>query len=157
MSCKKDPPVDKCKNGFKDIGEEGVDCGGNCPACVKVYIPGLSLKLNQTPITFDTRSFTQINNLWYLKFSNDSVQVQIEIGQDIVTDSLYDINSFNTFATIDGIIYPLTNQYPSTNVGIMENITSDRRISGLFEAKFYRSGFTDTMRITSGRFDDLPY
>jgi hypothetical protein len=157
LACKKDEPADTCKNGFLDIGELGVDCGGKCPDCEKVYIPGLSIKLNGAAIPFENRSFTQENNFWYLKFWNDSIQVQVEIGEDIVVDSLYNINSINTFATIDGIIYPLKKPYPSSNVGIIENIVQDSRISGLFEIKLYRNGFTDTMRITSGRFDDLPY
>lgn len=157
ISCKKDTPVDTCTNGFKDIGEENVDCGGNCKPCEKVVIPSLSLKLNNKPISFGTRSFTQENNLWSLKFSNDSIQVQIEVGNTIVTDSLYNVNSINTFASINGIVYPLTISHPTSNIGFLEYLTSEQLVSGLFQVKFYRNGFTDTMRMTSGEFRDISF
>jgi hypothetical protein len=32
---------DTCNNGIKDPGEEGIDCGGPCPPCPIVQIPGV--------------------------------------------------------------------------------------------------------------------
>ncbi len=32
---------DACYNGIKDPGEEGIDCGGPCPPCLKLQIPGI--------------------------------------------------------------------------------------------------------------------
>jgi hypothetical protein len=158
FACKKDDePKNLCTNGLKDIGETGVDCGGPCGVCPDNYFPYLSIKWNEKQIAFTNRSFTETDNKWSLKFWNDSIQVNIEIGELLFSDSLYDVTSVNTYATYFGVVYPFTSVYKSSNLAISELVIPDRRVSGFFETKFYRVGFTDTMRVTSGNFNDLPF
>lgn len=158
FACKKDTDSpDLCTNGYLDIGETGVDCGGPCKACQDTYYPYLSIKLNQQQITFTNKTFTETNNKWSLKFWNDSIQVQMELGETLIKDSLYDIASVNTFMTYFGIVYPLTTPYKPTNLAISDIAIQDRRISGYFSSKFYRAGFMDTMTVSGGNFLDLPF
>ncbi len=155
-ACKKDEPKNYCANGFKDIGEVGIDCGGSCDPCEQVFLPDLRIKLNGTTIPFSQRSFTQLNNIWYLNFSNDSIQMQLQIGSQMQADSNYILDDAGSFATINGIQYPLITNTNSV-CAILEIFPVEQRISGLFNVHFYRSGFLDTMKVTSGEFYHLPY
>lgn len=157
LGCKKkDESKDLCSNGFVDIGETGVDCGGACPECPVVFLPDLRMKLNSTNIPFATRSFTQVNNEWFLNFSNDSIQMQLHIGSIIEVDSNYSLQQANTHATINGISYPLITSINSV-CAITEQFVDEEKISGQFNVQFYRNGFVDTMKVTSGEFTHLPY
>lgn len=154
-ACKKEKPVDYCTNSLKDIGETGVDCGGTCKPCELVFSPNFFLKLNQTPVTFNSYTFSQNNNDWFLSCFNDSIQMYFNVGPTIDIGN-YLIKPSGSFAFINGISYPLIVQ-SSAVMGIYENFTTQNRISGLFNTKFYRAGFVDTMHVSSGEFVHLPY
>ncbi len=153
FACKKDPEVDLCKNGFLDIGETSVDCGGSCPPCPVVYQPNLYLKLNGKPITFQNKTITELNSNWYLNCSNDSIQLQFNLGPDISVGN-YNMQQANTFGVVNGVNY---NMSTAGYVGIYANDPNAQRVSGLFQTKLYIPGSFDTVFVSSGEFYDLPY
>ncbi len=153
ISCKKDPEVDLCKNGFLDIGETTIDCGGPCAPCATVYMPNLYLKLNGKPLTFQNKTITNLNNTWYLNCFNDSIQLQFNLGPDNAVGN-YVMPNIYTFGVINGVNY---NMSADGNLGIFFNDAVDKRISGLFQAKLFRAGFPDTVFVSSGEFFELPY
>ena len=154
FSCKKkNDDVDLCKNGFKDIGETGVDCGGSCDPCPVVYLPNAYMKLNGIAVSFENKTISELNGNWFLNCFNDTIQMQFNLGPDISVGN-YQMQPNNNFAVINGLNYTLTT---NGNVGIYVNNTAAQRINGLFQTKFYHNGMVDTLFVTNGEFVDLPY
>ena len=154
FSCKKkNDDVDLCKNGFKDIGETGVDCGGSCGPCPLVYMPNAYMRINGEPVTFANKSITEQNGNWFLNCFNDTIQIQFNLGPDISVGN-YQMLPTNNFAVVNGLSYTLIT---NGNVGIYVNSTSTQRINGLFQTKFYHTGMVDTLFVTNGEFVDLQY
>ena len=153
-ACKeKDPVVDKCKNGFVDAGENGVDCGGNCPPCVPYEPTTAYAQCNGKSISFPTKSILYQNNSWSLSLSNDTLTLQINLGSNGAV-GLYPMNSSGNFASNNGIYYPNGSH---GNYSISAHNTTTRKMSGFFEMDFSRTGFTDTLKIRNGQFEFVGY
>lgn len=154
-SCKdKDEPIDKCSNGFLDPGESGIDCGGNCSTpCVPVEPATAFLECNGLPIGITSKTLLYENNNWTLTVGNDTISFQFNLGSNGAIGT-YTMNPIGCLA-IKNSTY-----YTNTTDGIFSisahNLTS-KKMSGFFQANFSRNGFTDTLRVTNGQFEFLPY
>lgn len=59
-----------------------------------------------------------------------------------------------SLCTYKGIDYPLITTGTSA---VSANDLQNQLLSGFFQVNFYRSGFTDTVKITNGQFAYVPY
>lgn len=154
FSCKKkEDTVDPCQNGFIDAGEVQPDCGGPCPPCAENYTSSLYLNINGVATTFSSKSLTYDGTNWILSMSNDSLDIQLDLGTDGTVGS-YTMSTLNSDCDYFGINYPILSD---ANFAISYHDTAANRMSGLFQAKFSRPGFVDTVRITNGQFDYYVY
>ncbi len=154
FSCKKkEEPVDPCQNGFLDAGEELPDCGGPCPPCQENFTSSLFLRVNGTTTTFSTKSLTFNGSNWILSMSNDTLDIQLDLGTNGDIGS-YTMSPLNSNCDYYGINYPVLSD---ANFAISYHDTSANRMSGFFQAKFSRPGFVDTLRLTNGQFDYYVY
>lgn len=154
FSCKKkEETVDPCQNGFLDAGEELPDCGGNCPPCPENFTSSIYLDVNGVSTTFASKSLSFDGTNWYLSMTNDSLNLNLNLGSN------GDIGSYSMAPTGSSCMYFGTS-YPILSDGqfaISYHDTVDDRMSGLFQVKFSRPGFLDTIRLTSGQFDYYLY
>ncbi len=161
LACNKEEEKDTCSNGFVDIGETGVDCGGVCPPCPINIFPSVASKFNGAYTSFSTFSFVEDSDIWFLKYQNDTIDVQIRVGDNLFQDSLYTVPSTNSYVLINGINYngvanPNLNQ-PSSTIGISDLDIANQRVTGLFNVIFFRPGTNDTLRVTAGAFSDVSF
>ena len=153
-SCKKEEEkTDLCSNGFLDPGETSPDCGGNCPPCNTTPASYLGLKVNGVQTLILSKSLNYDGTNWVLSISNDSLSLNINLGSTGATGS-FPISSNLTSATYNGNSYP---DLHDAHYVISAHDTGDDLMSGYFYAKFSRPGFTDTLRITDGTFEYMPY
>lgn len=154
FSCKKkEESVDPCQNGFLDAGEQSPDCGGPCPPCQPNYTPSLYAKVNGITTTFSSKSLSFDGTNWILSMSNDSLNLSIDLGNTGDVGS-YTMSPTGSNCDFMGINYPTLSD---GNFAISYHDTAANRMSGLFQAKFSRPGFIDTIRITNGQFDYYVY
>lgn len=154
FSCKKkDEPVDTCQNGFLDAGEQAPDCGGPCPPCQVNYTSSMYVKVNGITTTFANKSLDFDGTNWYLSMNNDSLDVSLNLGNNGDVGS-YTIGATGSNCTYFGISYPIVSD---GDFAISYHDTAANRMSGLFQVKFSRPGFVDTVRITNGQFDYFVY
>ena len=156
FSCKKkEEVVDKCKNGYKDAGELGIDCGGNCGPCPTVYIPSAQCTYNGSQTSFHTKTLAFANNNYTLTMYNDSIYIQLNLGVGI-----HPLLSSGSLITKSGSAPNFTySNISNATFYVTSDDATDQRMSGLFNLNFYPTGASasDTVRITSGSFDDLKY
>lgn len=152
-SCKEKETVDTCSNGFFDPGEEGLDCGGNCAPCEVSYVSSNFLKLNGLDMGFSNASINFDGSIYALQLSNDTIDIQINLGTDGSVGS-FSIPQSGTICTYNGVSYPnITN----ATSAISANDQANQLMSGFYQINFYRTGFTDTIKITEGQFDFIGY
>lgn len=153
-ACKdKEEVVDKCKNGFLDPGETGIDCGGNCSPCAVSQPTYFYLECNGSPIVMPTKSLVYQNNTWTLFASNDTLQLQFNMGNNNVV-GVYPVLPSGSFAKLFSTFYMNTS---NGTCAIYSNDTINHKMSGFFEADFSRTGFNDTIKIRNGQFEFIPY
>lgn len=153
FSCKEKEEVDPCTNGFVDSGENGVDCGGNCPPCEPNYAASLSMSINLHNINFWGTTITYDGSDYILNVTNDSVAMTLNLGTDGTVGN-FNVLQQGSLCTYHGIDYPLITTGTSA---VSANDLQNHLLSGFFQVNFYRSGFTDTVKITNGQFDYVPY
>lgn len=153
-SCKdKDPEVDLCKNGFKNPGEEKIDCGGVCPDCPVEYLPYFFLKINNKDVSYSNRALTFNSGQYTMSCQNDSSSFVFNLGSNGAVGT-YTMNPVGTSCTYKNENYSLVSD---GQFAISSHDQSARRMSGFFEVKFSRPGNVDTLFITNGQFQDIPY
>ncbi len=94
---------------------------------------------------------------WILNFSNDTLAISLNLGNGTVPGA-YTIEASFSEATMNGKAY----DYLHEGLVVLADIdTTNRRLSGFFEAKlvgyFSDSLVVDTLRITNGDFESIPY
>jgi hypothetical protein len=153
-ACKEEKPAKApCENGFLDAGETGIDCGGNCPSCTPVEIPLLYVECNGGEVNMTSKSLTYSNGSWALLISNDTLSIQIALGNS---------GTIGTFPLIGGGSYATKNTqyYMNCSNGIYAisaHNTTTHKMSGFFQADFSRTGFNDTLHVRNGQFEFLTY
>jgi hypothetical protein len=152
-SCKKEEEVDPCTNGFLDPGEDAPDCGGNCPPCDNTPVPFFTLKVNDSIVHMDTKELDFNGTNWVLSMANDSLSFNIDIGTNGAIGS-YPISATFSSASFYGTSYPIQTD---GSCAISEHDEANDLMSGYFQIKFSRSGFTDTLRISDGLFEFFSY
>lgn len=153
-SCKKDDdPVDTCTNGFLDPGEIGIDCGGNCGPCDSYTPSYVYLECNGQPITMDTKSLTYTNGNWSLLTYNDSLKIQLNLGNNGSVD-VYPISPSGSFGEYFGNLY--LNAENGT-FAIYNHDTINHKMGGFFQVDFIRTGINDTLKIRNGQFENMIY
>jgi hypothetical protein len=147
-----------CFDGVLSSGEVQVDCGGVCPPCS----PGNQVSefflvtINGTAMQFSQRNLVDTPS-WIMNFSNDTLAVTLNFGNGS-TPGAYTIVPTFSEATMNGKTYDDL----SEGLVVLADIdTTNRRLSGFFEAKlvgyFSDSLLVDTLRITNGDFESIPY
>lgn len=94
---------------------------------------------------------------WILNFSNDTLAIRLNLGNGTAS-GVYAIEATFTEATMNGKAYDSVHE----GLVVLADIdTANRRLSGFFEAKlvgyFSDSLLVDTLRITNGDFESIPY
>jgi hypothetical protein len=153
-SCKKDEEaVDTCTNGFLNPGEVGIDCGGTCAPCI-AYTPSyVYLECNDQPITMDTKSLSYSNGNWSLLAFNDSLKIQLNLGNNGGID-VYPISSSGSFGEYFGNLYLSTE---NGTFAIYNHDTINHKMGGFFQVDFIRTGINDTLKIRNGQFENMIY
>ena len=153
-ACKEEKPVKApCENGFLDAGETGVDCGGNCPPCTPVEIPVLYVECNGIPVSMSSKSLTYSSGNWSLLMSNDSLSFQFPLG-NAGTIGTFPLSSSGSYAAKNGVYY-LNSSNGSYSISAHD--TTNKKMSGFFQADFSRTGFSDTLNVRNGQFEFLSY
>ncbi|MFN5417532.1 MAG: hypothetical protein ACK5B9_10785 [Flavobacteriia bacterium] len=148
-SCKEEEvKINPCANGQLDAGEEEIDCGGTCKACYKYAYMFVSYKDSLYSIT--NKSLINTGSNWILSGSFDTIQFNLNLGTTIDVGTS-NINASNTSCM--GGQLPYT--FISGIMGISENNTLSRELSGNFEAYFKRG--IDTIKLKAGQFEYLKY
>jgi hypothetical protein len=159
FSCKKkEEKKDSCLNGYKDIGETNIDCGGVCKPCPTVYIPSVQCLYNGSPMSFHTKALAFGSSIYSLSFFNDSIYVQINLGGSGIVGP-NSILQNGTMIVKSNTTTNYTHSYISGVEGyISSHDMSKHRMSGLFQMNFFTPGSgADTVRITNGSFEDMLY
>jgi len=153
VACNKeeDPVINPCMNGQLDPGETAIDCGGTCGNCPDPEFPYAGFSYNNVATIASTKQLTY-NNGWKLLVTNDSISVQVNLGNDgsIGTDTM---SPSGCHASFNGL------SYPTLAFGIYSisgHNTTTQKLSGFFQGKFVRAA-GDTLFITNGFFEYLPY
>lgn len=149
ISCKKEEQ--SCSDGiFQPDYEEEMDCGGVCPPCnfVPTLIPSfLFAKINNKEVHFETFGVTK-NQTYNLFFSNDSIQVVINFGEeDILGGREAEVLGSNAFYKN----LPYSTLVEGSAV-FSELDTNEKFITGYFRAKFLSDNQYDTLFIEDGEF-----
>ena len=159
-ACNKDEPtaVNKCSNGFIDPGETGVDCGGNCPPCNNTYPSFLSVIINGQTSPMTTKELHYDQGYWSLQMSNDSMDIQLALGNDGSVGA-HPILMSGSYAYYNGVQYQ---QFAGGTCSIISHNTTDQEMSGFFGAEFLLQTSTnpsvyDTLKLSNGQFEHMPY
>ena len=111
------------------------------------------IKINDVDVSMTGKSISHVGNDYFLNLSNDSITMQINLGAD------GNVGNFNILSNGTTCNYNFID-YPNINNGISAislNDTENQLLSGFFQLDFYRTDFSDTLHITEGQFDYLPY
>jgi hypothetical protein len=157
VACKKEEEG-TCFDGELSTGEVSIDCGGVCPPCnndnspVEIFL----VTINGSPMQFSQRNLIDSPN-WIMNFSNDTLDVTLNFGNG-TEPGAYQIEQLNSEATMNGKFY----DFLHSGLVVLSNIdTVNNRLSGFFEAKlvgyFSDSLLVDTLKITNGDFESIPY
>lgn len=159
VSCKKekDPEINPCMNGQLDAGETAIDCGGSCGPCPSTELPiaGFTVNLygeDETELGASTKILTHPGD-WKLQVGNDSIQVNLNLGNTGATGT-FTMSAVGSTASYNGLNYP---NLASGTYTISGHNTTTEKMSGFFHAKFSRGVAGDTLYITDGYFEYLPY
>ena len=154
-ACKKDdePTINSCLNGQLDSGETAVDCGGACGPCPSTEFPSAGWNVYTTAISAETKQLTYTDR-WMLHLANDSISMNLNLGNNGAVGT-YTMDPAGSNVTYNGITY--TN-LTSGVFSISWHNTTTHKMSGFFHGKFIRPAVPgDTLRITNGFFEYLPY
>ena len=157
LACKKEKEG-TCFDGELSTGEHEVDCGGVCPPCnndnspVEIFL----VTINGTPMQFSQRTLVSSPS-WIMNFTNDTLNVTLNFGNGMEPGA-YPIEQLYSEATMNGDVYDFLHD---GLVVLSEIDTVNNRLSGFFEAKlvgyFADSLLVDTLKITNGDFEFIPY
>jgi hypothetical protein len=157
-ACKKEEEEGTCFDGQLSTGEHDVDCGGMCPPCENNNGPFeiFLVTINGKAMQFSERSLVASPN-WIMNFSNDTLNVTLNFGSGIEPGA-HPIEQLYSEATMNGKFY----DFLYSGLVVLSNIdTINNRLSGFFEAKlvgyFSDSLLVDTLKITNGDFESIPY
>ncbi|MDH4473903.1 MAG: hypothetical protein QE487_14955 [Fluviicola sp.] len=154
IACNKEeePVINPCMNGQLDPGETAIDYGGTCGDCPDPEYPTAGFSFNGAYTSVSTKQLTYSND-WKLYVANDSVSVQVNLGNDgtVGTDTL--MNASGSYAFLNGVSYPTLVEGSSS---ITSHNLSTQKLSGFFQATFVRVP-GDTLHITNGYFNFLHY
>lgn len=153
VACNKeeDPVINPCMNGQLDPGETAMDCGGTCGDCPDAEFPYAGFSYNGNATTASTKQLTY-NNGWTLTVSDDTVSVQVNLGNDGSVGT-YTMAAAGSFASYNGLNYPTL---VDGIFSISGHNPATEKLSGFFQGKFVRMA-GDTLYITNGFFEYLPY
>ena len=90
---------------------------------------------------------------WLLTAANDSLSFQFNLG-NTGTIGNFNLPASGSFATKNGIFY--MNSCNGVYAISAHNLVT-KKMSGFFQANFYRVGFSDTLKIRNGQFEFLSY
>jgi hypothetical protein len=151
FSCKKEeePKINPCANGQQDNGETEIDCGGPCKACT--LYPYLIYRLDGVMAQSTKNQIYKEGEYWYLGIGTPGINYfQINLGTSLEVGS-WDVNAFNTAAIYQNMQYTFDNGF----VGISENDTINRRLSGNFDVHL-KNG-TNFLSLEDGKFEYISY
>lgn len=157
FACKKEEEG-SCFDGQLSSGEIIVDCGGVCPPCntddgiTEFFL----VTINGVPMQFSQRTLTSTPS-WIMNFTNDTLNVSLNFGNGIEPGS-YPIEQLYSEALMNGNAY----DYLHSGLVVLAEIdTINRILSGFYEANlvgyFSDSLLVDTLKITNGDFENIPY
>ena len=153
-SCKKnEEQVPTCENGFLDIGESGIDCGGSCAPCSNNEPSYMSFDCNGVPLVMQTKVLSYNNGIWSLAANNDTFSIQLNLGSNGAID-VYNTNPQGSVVIKNGVYYLNANN--GTHAFYYHD-TINKKMGGFFQIDFSRDGFDDTLRIQNGQFENLYY
>jgi len=153
-ACNKDSESkDSCANGFLDPGEQGIDCGGSCIPCVANEPEYLYMECNGVPVNFPNKDLQEINNDWVLTASNDTFSIQINFGTD-TTIGIHPLLGPGNLINYQSVLY---SNMTGGSYGIFYNDPVTKKMGGFFQAKYWRTGFDDTLWIQNGQFEYMKY
>jgi hypothetical protein len=154
VACNKEeePVINPCMNGQLDPGETSIDCGGTCGPCPDPEYPSAGFSFNGISTSASTKQLTYTND-WKLYVANDSVSVQVNLGNEGVIGTDTTMSASGCYAYLNGVSYPTL---VSGIYSITSHNVSTQKLSGFFQAKFVRVP-GDTLFITDGYFNYLPY
>ncbi len=144
---------DTCTNGFLDAGEQGIDCGGTCSPCIVHEPEYMYMECNGVPVNFPTKNLQQVNNNWILTASNDTLSIQLNLG----TDTTIGIHAFEGPGNLINYHSVMYSNMTGGTYGIFYNNLVTKKMGGFFQAKYWRTGFDDTLWIQNGQFEYMNY
>lgn len=157
FACEKEEKIDTCKDGILSPGEEGVDCGGNCPPCPPT--PPMSFAfatVNDEMITFANYKLEKHDD-WVLRFYNDSIDITLNLGNG---DSLgaRPLKSIYSTGYLNGKNYPIL----QSGINLITSIDhAEQKLSCFFEAKLTQDpnhinyNMYDTLIVKQGDFENI--
>lgn len=148
--CKKKGAEATCTDGIHNGIETGVDCGGNCTACVQTVPSYANFYIDGKYVSIADRSISHQTSYYQLILLNDSIQLKLNIGNGTA-------NAGAISQTGSLLIYNNHN-YPDLNHGqyILSSIdTVAHTMSGYFNAVFGYAA--DSVQIAAGQFNKIPY
>ena len=157
VACKKEEEG-SCSDGLLSPGELQVDCGGVCLPCpVDNSVSEIFLvTINGVPMQFSERTLVNSPS-WIMSFSNDTINVNLNFGSTVAIGAQA-IEPLYSVGTLNGKVH---DDLHDGLVVISEIDTVNNRLSGFFQAKlvgyFSDSLLVDTLRITNGDFESIPY
>lgn len=152
LSCKKEH---SCTDGvFSPDYEAKTDCGKTCPACFVSNVQeqhSIYATFNGEKQGFNDFTLTK-NAYWILYFHTDSIYVTLNLGmgQNVGNQPMVAAYSSATYG------YTTYSTLVSGSVGFASFDTDNNEVTGIFNATFV-SSLNDTLRITSGVFENIPW
>lgn len=157
FSCKKEEEG-SCFDGVISAGELTADCGGVCPPCAIDNSPTdfFIVAVNGVQMQFSERTLVSSPS-WIMNFSNDTLDVTLNFGNGAEPGS-YAIEQPFTQATMNEKDFNFLHE----GLVVLAEIDSfNNRLTGFFEAKLVwystDSLLVDTLRISNGNFESIPY
>jgi hypothetical protein len=143
-------PFPDCFDGIQNQGEQGIDCGGSCVPC----LGKVSANIDGIPWASDGNVTSDINNNSIIILSaNGTSSLSLIYTGPFVT------GTFNLQSALYSVFVPSTNYI--SNQGTITFSSWDavaNQVSGTFSfTAFESSGSGDTIQVTSGKFDFVPY
>lgn len=161
-ACKKNKQTDEqgsCTDGYLNNGEEHIDCGGPCKACVSPIVSSMSAFFTAYALKNDSANFanTLITNdsSWVISASTDSVSMSINFGTSATVGQHAIVPGTQTTITYKTYVFNIVQA--NSFVYITENNASNKEISGNFSLVFTSSEIVDTLRVSNGSFSNLKY
>jgi hypothetical protein len=143
-------PYPNCFDNIQNQGELGVDCGGPCDACP----PKITAKIDGVPWESEGQITTSINNNSIIFLSGNGSS-----NLSFIYTGPFETGTYN----LQSAIYTnnVTQQNYISNQGTIKFVIWDNNthtVSGTFSfTAFETSGAGDTIQVTNGVFQFIPY